>query len=111
MLLHFLWGGWILGGTFLAVVGIFKNVPSIWFIYIIIILVNGVFVFFLKYCPLTIAEKGARSLSKNNREPTEAFSHYWIKRVTGISIPSYSMKILFVLLYLLNVISYLYWMR
>lgn len=111
MLLHFLWGGWILGGTALAVIGYFTNFPIIWLIYIFTITVNGAIAFFLKYCPLTIVEKGARLNSKNSNEPTEAFSHYWVRRVTGISIPPYSIRLLFIILYLLNFLSYMYWIR
>lgn len=111
MFFHFLWGVWILGGTALAVVGYFKFYPTIWFFYFFTLVANGIFVFFLKYCPLTIAETEVRLNSKNRNEPMEAFSYYWIKRITGVSIPSYSMKLLFLILYLLNFMSYMYWMR
>ena len=83
-LFHLLWGLWGAVGVVLALNGYYPKHPVAWGIYLIAMIANGFYLRFFKHCPLTVWEKRTRLKYNSQIKNLDAFSAYYLEKLTGI---------------------------
>lgn len=108
-LFHLLWGLWGAVGIVLALNGYYPKHPFAWTVYLVAMVGNGLYLKYLKHCPLTIWEKNIRIQYSPKAKILDTYSTYYLEKLTGMKTTAGIVWVFIWSIYLGNFLALLIW--